>query len=66
MHVGPNGCLIVPYVKLAPNQVHPSSSSVRPVRGGAAVAHADIISCNTKKINPSGTGEKHGETVPIY
>jgi hypothetical protein len=36
------------------------------MRGGAAVAHADIISCNMKKINLAGTGEKHGETVPIY
>jgi hypothetical protein len=33
------------------------------VRGGAAVA--DIISCNMKKINMAGTGEKRWETVPI-
>lgn len=56
----------MPHVKLAPNQVHTSSSSNRPVSGGAAVADADIISCNMKKINLAGTGEKRWETIPIY
>jgi hypothetical protein len=36
------------------------------MRGGAAVADADIISCNMKKINLAGTGEKHGETISTY